>query len=248
MSPSPLSVQLYTVRESLQDDLDGTLSRIAGIGFSRVEPYNFTAFPGLGESLAAHGLSAPTTHAKYLGEGDAVLETLFSAAKALGIQRVIDPHVPEDQWQSAETIAATAQKLNAAAKIAASVGVDVGYHNHAHELRSVIDGTTALELFAQQLDPEVGLEVDTYWAAVGGQDPVALLGRLGQRVVALHVKDGPATDQPKDQVAVGSGTLPIREIIAAAPQALAVIELDDSQGDRFTAVEQSFAFLSGVVR
>lgn len=241
MTSSNLSVQLYTVRESLSDDLPGTIKRLAEIGFTKVEPYNFTAFEGLGEALRANGITAPTTHAHFVGEDPT---DVFAAARDLGIETVIDPHVPAERWQTAESVAEIATQLNDAAKKAAEYGLRVGYHNHAHELESVIDGTPALELFASQLDPEVVLEVDTYWAAVGGVDPVGLLGRLGDRVVALHVKDGPATKDNKDQVAVGSGTLPIRSIIEAAPSALRVIELDDSRDDRFTAVADSFAYLT----
>jgi len=62
--------------------------------------------------------------------------------------------------------------------------------------------------------------------------------------VALHIKDGPGTTETKDQVAVGQGSLPIEQIISAAPDALRVIELDDSRGDRFQAVADSFAFLT----
>jgi sugar phosphate isomerase/epimerase len=98
-------------------------------------------------------------------------------------------------------------------------------------------------VLAAHLDDAVVLEVDTYWAAVGGQDPVALLKRLGHRVTAVHVKDGPATADPIDQVAVGQGRLPIREILAAAPQALRVVELDDTRGDRFHAIADSCAWL-----
>ncbi|HXD60423.1 MAG TPA: sugar phosphate isomerase/epimerase [Lacisediminihabitans sp.] len=241
VTSSPLSVQLYTVREDLTDDLPGTIARLAEIGFTRVEPFNFTAFEGLGDALKANGMTAPTTHIHFIGE-DAT--EIFAAARELGIRTLIDPHVPAERWQSAESITETAAQLNEAAARAGEYGLQLGYHNHAHELESVIDGTTALELFASQLDPRVVLEVDTYWAAVGGVDPVALLGRLGDRVAALHVKDGPATKETKDQVAVGSGSLPIRAIIEAAPSALRVIELDDSRGDRFTAVADSFAYLT----
>jgi sugar phosphate isomerase/epimerase len=73
---------------------------------------------------------------------------------------------------------------------------------------------------------------------------VELLPKLGDRVVALHIKDGAGTAETKDQVAVGQGSLPIAEIIAAAPDALRVIELDDSRGDRFQAVADSYAFLT----
>jgi sugar phosphate isomerase/epimerase len=240
-----LSVQLYTVREAMQADLVGTLQRIAAIGFDQVEPYNFTAFPALGDALRSAGLTAPTTHGHFVGVGESELDDLFAGAKSLGIQRVIDPHVPAERWTTALSVAEIADQLNSAAEVATRHGVSIGYHNHAHELESIIDGRTSLEVMCDSLSDAVALEVDTYWAAVGGQDPVALLGRLGDRVVAIHVKDGAATPEPKDQTAVGGGTLPIRAIVEAAPAtALRVIELDDSRGDRFQAVADSFAYLT----
>lgn len=244
MNHPQLSVQLYTVREAMQEDLEGTLARIAEIGFDQVEPYNFDTVPGLGAALSAASLTAPTTHAHFVGISDDALAAQFEAAREMRIGRVIDPHVPADRWQTAESVGEIAAQLNAAAAIAAAHGVTIGYHNHAHELESIIDGRTALEVLVDALDPEVKLEVDTYWALVGGQDPVALLERLGDRVVALHVKDGAGTPETKDQTAVGSGTLPIRSIVEAAPSALRVIELDDSRDDRFQAIADSFAYLT----
>lgn len=242
MSTSKLSVQLYTVRELLTEDTVGTLRRIADIGFTQVEPFAFLSFgDALREGLAEAGLTAPTTHQGFIG-GD--LDEVFAAAQALGIQTVIDPYVAPERWQSADDVAAIAEQLNEAAAVASRYGVRVGYHNHAHELESTIEGTTALQFFAGKLAPEVVLEVDTYWVAVGGHDPVTLLPALGDRVVALHIKDGPGTTETKDQVAVGQGSLPIADIIAAAPDALRVVELDDSRGDRFQAVADSFAFLT----
>lgn len=242
MSTSKLSVQLYTVRELLTEDTVGTLRRIADIGFTQVEPFAFLSFgDALRQGLTEAGLSAPTTHQGFVG-GD--LDEVFGAAKELGIQTVIDPYVAPERWQSVADVAQIADQLNAAAEAAAAHGVRVGYHNHAHEVESEIEGVTALEFLAGRLSPEVVLEVDTYWVAVGGHDPVTLLPKLGDRVVALHVKDGPGTTETKDQVAVGQGSLPIEQIIQAAPDALRVIELDDSRGDRFQAVADSFAFLT----
>ncbi|MEO8907753.1 MAG: sugar phosphate isomerase/epimerase [Microbacteriaceae bacterium] len=242
MSTSKLSVQLYTVREALQEDLPGTLARLAEVGFTQVEPFAFTNFPGLGAGLAAAGLTAPTTHVHLLG-GDVDQAAVFDEARTLGIETVIEPYVTPEFWQKAADVTATATALNAAAKIAAEYGIRVGYHNHNHEFESIIDGRPALEVFADQLDDAVVLELDTYWVAVGGQDPTAVLKRLGSRVVALHIKDGPGTKDNKDQVAVGNGSMPVRAIIDAAPDALRVIELDDSRGDRFQAVADSYAYL-----
>lgn len=242
MSTHQLSVQLYTVREHLAEDLLGTLRRISEIGFSVVEPYSFPRFGmALGEALRDAGLEAPTAHSHFTGR-DA--EADFAMAASLGIGTVIEPYIPPERWGTAGDVTAVARELNATAAIAARHGVRIGYHNHAHELESIIDGTTALELLASQLNDDIILEVDTYWAVVGGQDPVELLNRLGDRVQAIHIKDGPGTAETKDQVAVGRGTLPIRAIIAAAPQALKVIELDDSRGDRFAAIADSYAFLT----
>ncbi len=88
------------------------------------------------------------------------------------------------------------------------------------------------------------LEVDTYWAAVGGQDVPALLGRLGERVRYLHVKDGPVTrDGP--MTAVGAGRMPVAEILAAAPPAAwRVVELDRCATDMMTAVADSLTWLA----
>lgn len=239
---SKLSVQLYTVRELLTEDTVGTLARIAEIGFTQVEPFAFVSFgEALHRGLAEAGLTAPTTHQGFIGGNT---DEVFAAAKELGVQTVIDPYVAPERWQTESDVAAIADQLNDAAEVAARYGVRVGYHNHAHEVESTIGGVTALEYFASRLAPEVVLEVDTYWVTVGGHDPITLLPALGDRVVALHIKDGPGTTETIDQVAVGHGSLPIEAIIGAAPDALRVVELDDSRGDRFQAVADSFAFLT----
>ena len=245
MNHPQLSVQLYTVEKAFESDPAGTLARIKAMGFSQVEPYNFMDFGDLGETLRASGLTAPTAHGRFVGMTDAELNVVFASAKRWQIDRVIDPYVPPERWQHAGSVSEIAAQLNAAAVIAATHGVTIGYHNHAHELRSVIGSRPALELLAEELSPEIGLEVDTFWAEAGGQDAVGLLGRLGTRVVAIHVKDGATTLDVKDQTAVGAGSLPIRQILDAAPQALRVIELDDTVGDRFQAIADSFDYLVG---
>nr|WP_218852657.1 sugar phosphate isomerase/epimerase [Spelaeicoccus albus] len=225
-------------------DLPGTLTRVAGIGYSAVEPYNFVATADqLRDAFEANGLSAPSGHAPLLREDQ---DEIFAAAATLGIGTVIDPFVAPELWTSVDAIRATADKLNAAAARGAGHGIRVGYHNHWFELESTFDGKFGLEVLADHLDPAVVLEVDTYWAQVGGADPAALLRSLGDRVKFIHIKDGPATKEPGDQVAVGSGTLPIWDIIEAAGSIDAgVVELDDFAGDMFTAVTDSLNFLEG---
>lgn len=236
------SVQLYSVRDALEADLRGTIARLARIGYTQVEPYNFVARADeLAAALAEHGLAAPTAHAPLLSADQ---DEIFAAAKRLGIGTVIDPYLPAEHWQDAETIKDTAARLNAAAKKGAEQGIRVGYHNHAWELASAIEGTTALEYFAGLLDPEVVLEVDTYWAAVGGQDPTALLGRLGDRVVAIHIKDGPVNEDKKAQLPAGQGEIGIWRVLAAAKDLeVGVVEFDDYDGDIFDGLSASLHYL-----
>lgn len=236
------SLQLYTLRNAIQEDLPGTIRRVADLGFTKVEPYNFVATATeLGAALRENGVTAPSGHAPLLSQDQ---DEIFTAAKELGITTVIEPFIPADRWQSAEHVQATAAKLNEAAKKGAGYGIRVGYHNHQWELESTIEGRTALEYFADLLDPELVLEVDTYWVAVGGQDPVNILGRLGDRVKFIHIKDGPLTTDTKAQLPAGKGEVAVLDVIAAAKSLeVGVVEFDDYDGDIFDGIAQSLKFL-----
>ncbi|MDQ0801451.1 sugar phosphate isomerase/epimerase [Arthrobacter sp. SLBN-112] len=237
------SLQLYTLRDAIQEDLPGTIKKVAEIGFTQVEPYNFVATAKeLGAALKENGLTAPSGHAPLLSADQ---DEIFAAAKELGIATVIDPFLPAEHWQDAETIRATAEKLNAAAKKGAEYGIRVGYHNHAWELESTIEGKTALEYFEGLLAPEVVLEVDTYWVAVGGQDPAELVARLGGRVKLIHIKDGPINREKAAQLPAGQGSIPVLDVMAAAKSLeVGVVEFDDYSGDIFEGIAESLAFLN----
>ncbi|MEO8281931.1 MAG: sugar phosphate isomerase/epimerase [Pseudarthrobacter sp.] len=237
------SLQLYTLRNAVQEDLPGTIKKVAEIGFTQVEPYNFVATAKeLGAALKENGLTAPSGHAPLLSQDQ---DEIFAAAKDLGISTVIDPYLPAEHWQKAEDIQATAAKLNEAAKKAAEHGIRVGYHNHAWELESFIEGRPALEYFADLLDPEVVLEVDTYWVAVGGQDPVEVLDRLGNKVKFIHIKDGPLNTDTKAQLPAGKGKVAVLDVIAAAKSLeVGVVEFDDYAGDIFEGIAESLAYLT----
>ena len=241
-----LSVQLYSVRDAFAADPAATLARLAEIGFTRVEPYGVVEnLAVLRTGLRANGLTAPTAHANLIGAGQGAV---FAAAAEVGIGVVIEPMVGPDRWRDPADIAATAAALNDAAKLAAEYGVTVGYHNHWWELESQIDGRSALEVFAEQLDPALVLEVDTYWATAGGTDAPALLRRLGDRVRAIHVKDGGLATDGSGQVPAGQGRVPLAEVLAAAPTALRVVEFDRYDGDIFAGLAASRAHLIGAGR
>jgi sugar phosphate isomerase/epimerase len=242
MASAPLSVQLYTVRDALAADLPGTLRRVADLGYRNVELFGFVELADqYSEVLPSVGLSAPSAHARLIGED---IAAIFAAAQKVGIATVIDPHIDRTLWNDRSDVEKQAALLNEIAKTGEDHGLRIGYHNHWWETESRFDGTTGLEIFADALDPAVVLEVDTYWAEVGGASAIDLLGRLGDRVQLIHVKDGAVTQENEDQTAVGSGTLDVLGILAAAPQALRVVELDGFKGDVFDALRDSFSYLT----
>ncbi|MFC8600572.1 MULTISPECIES: sugar phosphate isomerase/epimerase family protein [unclassified Isoptericola] len=260
---SSTSVQLYSLRDAVAADLDAAVARVREIGYEQVEPYAFVErVADFERAFAATGLAAPSGHASVIDAPDA--DVVFDAAARLGIGIVIDPFVPTERWQTADDAKKLADRVNELTVRAAAHGLRFGYHNHQWEFTNKVDGRPVFEIFAEQLDPEAVLEVDTFWATVGGADAPAVLKRLGEQVVAIHVKDGevsgdiatvlPSSESALDvpaalkaaydnQVPAGQGDVDVPAILAAAPQAIRVVEFDSYAGDVFEGIAASLAWL-----
>jgi sugar phosphate isomerase/epimerase len=239
---TPLSIQLYTLRDQLAADRDGTLARLAEIGYRSVETYDPTDDPaGFRKTADALGIGVSSTHAYALFSKDA--GEVFDAIATVGTDLVIIPGgIEHDEFTTFEGLSRVADTLNGFAAKAAERDMRIGYHNHWWEIEPRFEGRTALEVLAGLLAPEVFLEVDTYWAQVGGANVPDLLRSLGDRVLALHVKDGPGVkDEP--HTAVGKGVIDVPSILGAAPDALRIVELDSCATDIFTAVAESRDYL-----
>ena len=239
-----ISVQLYSVRESFAADPAATLRRLAELGLRAVEPFGLTEHAEtLRPLLAEFGLDAPSSHVSLLDAEDPV--RVFAVAAGLGVGTVIQPYWDRQAWDREEDIRATAERLNALAPLASEAGLRVGYHNHEFEARPIFDGRCGLEVLVDHLDPRVVLELDTFWCAVCGTDPAALLERLGQRVQLAHLKDGPLQGDTRKQLVLGQGEMDIPSILRAAPWLeTGVIEFDDHEGDIFEAIGGSVTHLT----
>lgn len=261
------SVQLYTLAAEFSADMAGSLARLAEIGLRHVEAFDFVGRPAeIRAALDAAGLDSPTGHAPLLSDElwtpDGAIptpaqEVVFEAAAEIGMTTVIDPFVPVERWVTEEGVADIAHRLNEAAEKAAGYGLTVGYHNHAQEFVASFDGQTAYERFVSLLDPRVVIELDLFWALAGGQDGTALVRSLGDRLIALHVKDGrvpaqnpfgpdaPAfSSEDLDQLPAGQGDADLAGALQAATGVqYAVIEYDHAPGDVFADIEASYRFL-----
>ena len=246
--PLPLGVQLYSVRDDIGPGVLGrTLSRLAAMGFTHVEPYrileNVTEFAA---ALDETGLKATAAHANVVTDERGAY---LAAAERLGLSTLIVPWAAPTTLQDRDGIGKLAVAVNSAAREAADHGIRVGYHNHDFEFRQQVDGVPAYEIFVDALDDGVLLELDTHWASVGGADVFELLPRLAGRVRFLHVTNEPPDDDDPPVLGVDI-TSRMDEIIAAGhgAGAMTVVEVVVHEGDVFPVLERNAAYFTAQLR
>lgn len=245
-SAPPIAVQLYSLREQAKDDFASVLRRVADIGYAGVELAGFHDLtPAQFTAVATEtGLRVCSAHAGNLDPD--VFNPLLDDVQSVGCDTVVAAFLPPTSFADLDAVKRTAETINASNAVAHSRGLSLGYHNHWWEFETIIEGRTAWSHLFELLDPTVFAELDIYWATVGGADPVDVIVEGGPRIRLLHVKDGPADDPKSSMVSVGSGTLDIARMLAAAPSAAwHIVELDRCDTDMFGAVADSHRYLVG---
>lgn len=239
-----IGVQLYSVRDQMQEDWEGTLRSIAAMGYDGVEPAGVPggdakAFSALLRELK---LEVPSAHCN-LPRGDH-REKVLEEARAMGTQRLISGRGDRD-FATVDSIRSVAEIFNEASAAAKEAGMVVGMHNHWWEFEPVEgDGRLGYEILLDYLSPEVFFQIDTYWVAVAGQKPAEVVKKLGDRVLELHIKDGPLLkDEP--MLAAGKGKMNFPPIVEeAASSDWLIVELDRCATDMLEAVEESYQYLA----
>ena len=249
MRHDQIALQLYTVRRLAADDLPGTLGAVAAAGYRAVELAGVPEVPTgeLARLLDDVGLRVVAAHEGIERLRDDVAAVVDRLAE-LGCRRVIVPWMPEEDRRTADDVRRFAAELGGFADAVAERGMRLGYHNHAFEFEP-LDGTTAWEVLLAELPPEVELELDVYWAAVGGRDPVAEIRANPDRIRLLHMKDLAAGPELHDSPA-GQGTLSFPDIVEAARSAGVdwyVVEQDEP-ADALDDILRSFRYLDGLAR
>lgn len=208
-------LQLYTLRDLLDRDLAGTLRRVAEIGYREVElfgPVNPVVRP-MAENLQRYGLAAPAMHAGYEELRDG-LDTVVADARILGAQFVVCPSIDADLRRTPDDWRKVCRTLAASGRVLRDRGLTLAYHNHDFEFAPYPDGTTPFGLMVTQTDPgDLKLELDVYWAARAGLDPVRTLEERRDRIVLVHLKDLGADGAT---VELGAGRLDVAAIVRAA--------------------------------
>ena len=252
-APPLLGVQLYTVRELMARDPDGTLAALAAIGYRTVELHTrYQRTPAaLRAMLDGHGLAAPSGHESIAALRANAGQVLDDAA-VLGHRWVVLPWLDRAD-RTPDGFHRVAAELNRWGEQARTRGLTLGYHNHDFEfapLDGATDGRTGWDLLLAETDPSlVTFEVDVYWMAKAGRDPIDFVVRHPTRVALLHAKDATAAPERR-MVDVGAGTLDFARLVREATRigVGAVFVEHDQPTDALATARAGYAHLHPLLR
>lgn len=181
-------LQLYSVKNALDEDYDAALKAISDMGYDGVEfAGNYGGYTGdeLREKLDYYGLTPVSAHLSY-EELQNNFEYHAEILKGMGCKMIVCP------WTMPETVEGAKEIGSELVKIAEKClmnGFEFGYHNHAHEFEIADeDGNNALDIMMNIGDPLVLCELDLGWIAKAGKNPDDYIRKYAGRVTYLHLK------------------------------------------------------------
>ena len=237
----PVGLELYSVRDALAKDPQGTVRAVAQMGYQCVEfyaPYfdwNDAQAKQMRKLMDDLGIHCYSTHND---------EDFFSAQKIdhardvnliLGAKYMVqawsDPKPNLDGWKT------LADSLNAAADKLAPAGLKVGYHNHDAEWKPV-DGKRPIEIIAANTKPTVMLQLDVGTCLEAGSDPVAWIRGNPGRIHSIHCKDWSPDPNIAYKTLFGEGKADWKGIFQAA-ESVGGVEyyLIEQEGSRYPELE-----------
>jgi sugar phosphate isomerase/epimerase len=258
-----IGLQLYTVREAMQQDPTGTLAKVAKMGYNSVEGASYTGsqkFYGMTPAefanvLKQNGLIMPSSHYR-LGEeqdkGQPVQGTILHGwdqavddAARVGVKYMVCAYLAESERGDLDRYKKIAEQLNKAGERCKKAGMQLCYHNHDFEFQAQ-NGQLPYDLLLTGTDKNLlKMELDLYWATKAGQDPVALFKKHPGRFPLWHVKDMDKT-AARNFTEVGNGSIDFKRIFAQANLAgmkYFFVEQDQTPGSPFDSIQQSIAYL-----
>lgn len=244
--PTPISLQMYTVRDLLKNDYFGTLKQIADIGYAAIEggPPAGTSVEEFKKILAGYGMHISSAWVWPNAEN---ISEVAQKAEAYGFKFYTNGF-NADQLKTPEQIRQAGERLKQSADLLGEHGLSFCVHNHHWEFDEV-DGQLAYDQLMAAAGPTVNAELDIYWASNFGKiDVPAIVSKYKSRIPLLHVKDG-SLQKGDAMTAIGSGKLDVAACIKAAdPNVLKylVVELDNYVGGNdkvMDAVRESYQWL-----
>lgn len=226
-----VGLQFWSINEAAGKDLLGTIEKVAAMGYSGAQ------FAGFGDHTAEDvkakmdevGIKAAGAHVQ-LEQLENELEETLTFHETIGNDLIIIPFLGEERRKSKEDYEKIAGILKDLGEKLSKRGFTLAYHNHDFEF-DVFDGETGFDIIFGNTDPNhVKMELDCYWAAYAGHDPLEVIGKYADRVVSLHIKDKKGEGDQQVSTELGTGTLPLAEYVNKGKEV----------GAKWFVVEQEF--------
>ena len=255
-----IGLQLYTLRDQLPKDLEGTLKKVAEIGYKNVEGYDYknrlilgktpVEFRKIVEDLgmklpSMHVVTELTTSASRVSIMDQWKTTVEDMA-SIDVKYVVYAIIAEAERKTLDDYKKWAERFNQFGEICKQAGSQYVYHNHDFEFKS-FDGQMGYNILLKNADPDlVKFEIDLYWITKAGQDPVAYIEKNPGRFELYHIKDM-ENSPSKTFTEVGQGTVNFERVFKVkdiAGMKLFFVEQDLTKIDRFESIKMSFDYLN----
>lgn len=269
-----LALQLYTVREALAANPAAALHAVAAAGYTHVELMDVEQLAALQPLCEDADLNICGSFYNWgLATGNAEriaailpemaprrsFEETVDVAAAAGLTYLVFGYTLPFERETVADYQRVCERVNRAGERVRAAGIQQAYHHHSFEFAPLDEvGTRGWDVLVRELDPTLTpFEIDVFWAAVGGQDPAALLGEHAARTALVHFKDvaaGTAVEYDERAVPerafveVGEGTLDFGGIVAAvqdAGVAYGAVERDEGPG-RMAGIGRSREALVGL--
>jgi len=253
-----VGVQLYSVRDLMKDDFDGTIAKVAKIGYKEVEFAGY--FGRTGQQVRAavdkNGLAAVSTHVQY-DELDDKFPSVIETSKTIGFKYIVCPWIPEELRKSPDIWKQAAEKFNRCGEQSKKAGMQFAYHNHWFEFLAV-DGKLPYDALLKECDGNlVKMEMDLCWITAAGGDPLKYFNLYPGRFPLVHVKDLKTLPQVTtggaqnygdtvDLTEVGSGVVDWKKIFAQSEKAGIkhyIVEHDHPK-QPFDSIAKSYDYLN----
>jgi sugar phosphate isomerase/epimerase len=246
-----IGLQLYTVRDLLDKDFEGTLAKVAQIGYSNLEfagYYNRTPEQVRALLDTLNVVSRSAHIGANLMRDNAAAQ--IRSAKIIGQEYITIPSFPFPKDSGIDVWKAAAADFNRWGVMCRDAGIKLAFHNHAAEFAPVAGGPLGYDVLMHEVAPAlVDFELDLYWAAFADQSPLALFAKYPGRFTMWHVKDMRVAGTTKSMSPVGAGTIDFKSIFARAGQAglkYFFVEHDNAAagpGGSLASVQSSYTYL-----
>jgi len=258
-----IGLQLYTVRDAIAADLQGTLKKISELGYKTVELAGYAdgKFYGMApvefqKMVSDLGMDIISSHTSVEAAGITVEQAQLMADShaAMGVKYCVQPWV-EEVDRNIESYKRMVGEWNKVGGIMKAAGIQFGYHNHNFEFANIDGIVPYYDIYMKEMDADlITMEIDLYWASKAGQDPVEMFNKYPGRFQLFHMKDMLNKEEPfftikKDDIcSVGVGVIDFKRIVAAkevAGMKYMFVE-DDNQGNGkvFEAIDVSIENLT----